>query len=105
MQNHEDTQERIPAKKGFGLMHAGMAVCCAAMLLPVAGFFIAGGTIAGLVGNLGVFVPIALCIGVHVAMFAVMGKSCHGSDKSERTETDVSDIPMRPTPIPATPAR
>ena len=66
------------AKKGFGLMHAGMAVCCAVMLIPVAGFFVAGGTLAGLTSNLAVFAPIALCIGVHVAMFAVMGKSCHG---------------------------
>ena len=31
-------------KKGFGLMHAGMAVCCAVMLIPVAGFFIAVAT-------------------------------------------------------------
>lgn len=95
-------QENTSAKKGFGLMHAGMAVCCAIMLLPVAGFFIAGGTIAGLMGNLGVFAPIALCIGVHVAMFAVMGKSCHGSDKSGKTKEDLSDIPLSPTSIPAT---
>lgn len=95
-------QENTSAKKGFGLMHAGMAVCCAIMLLPVAGFFIAGGTIAGLMGNLGVFAPIALCIGVHVAMFAVMGKSCHGSEKSEKAKEDLSEIPLSPTSIPAT---
>lgn len=95
-------QDETTAKKGFGLMHAGMAACCAIMLLPVAGFFIAGGTIAGLMGNLGVFAPIALCIGVHVAMFAFMGKSCHGSEKSEKAKADTSDIPLSPTSIPAT---
>jgi hypothetical protein len=98
-------QDDTPAKKGFGLMHAGMAVCCAVMLLPVAGFFVAGGTVAGLMGNLGVFAPIALCIGVHVAMFAFMGKSCHGSEKSEKAKEDLSDIPLSPTSIPATRAQ
>lgn len=87
------------AKKGFSLMHAGMAVCCTVMLLPVAGFLIAGGTIAGLMSNLGVFVPIALCIGVHVAMFAFMGKSCHGSKKTDVSNADQNDIPMRPIRI------
>lgn len=79
-----DTNENN-AKKGLGLMHAGMAVCCAVMLIPVAGFFIAGGTLAGLTNNLAVFAPIALCVGVHVAMFAFMGKSCHGNKKTKQT--------------------
>ncbi len=86
------------AKKGFGLMHAGMAVCCAVMLIPVAGFFIAGGTLAGLTSNLAVFAPIALCIGVHVAMFAVMGKSCHGEKKSNSPIKQ--EGPLQPSRIP-----
>lgn len=80
------------AKKGFSLMHAGMAACCAVMLIPVAGFFVAGGTLAGLTNNLGVFAPIALCIGVHVAMFALMGRSCHGSSKSKEASTDEAGV-------------
>ena len=79
-------QENTTKKKGFGLMHAGMMVCCAVMLLPVAGFILAGGTIAGLFSNLSVFAPIALCIGAHVAMFAIMGKSCHSEKKDTSGE-------------------
>ncbi len=87
------------AKKGFGLLHAGMAVCCAVMLIPVAGFFVAGGTLAGLTSNLGVFAPIALCIGVHVAMFALMGKSCHGEKKPKKNAK--LDAPLEPSTVPS----
>lgn len=93
-----DTNENN-AKKGLGLMHAGMAVCCAVMLIPVAGFFIAGGTLAGLTNNLAVFAPIALCVGVHVAMFALMGKSCHGEKKTKKPA--VQDAPIEPSRMPA----
>lgn len=78
---HTQSTQKAGKSSGFGLMHAGMAICCAVMLLPIGAFFLAGGTIAGLFTNLGLFAPIALCIGVHVAMFAVLGRSCHGSSK------------------------
>lgn len=93
-------KEETPAKKGFGLMHAGMAVCCTVMLIPVAGFFIAGGTIAGLVGNLGIFAPIAICIGAQVAMFAFTGKSCHGDAKSK--DTAEKEVTLQASRIPVT---
>ena len=86
-------------KKSFGLMHAGMAVCCTVMQIPVAGFFIAGGTLAGLTNNLAVFAPIALCVGVHVAMFAFMGKSCHGEKKTKKPA--VQNEPFEPSQVPA----
>ena len=86
-------------KKSFSLMHAGMVICCTVMLIPVAGFFIAGGTLAGLTSNLAVFAPIALCVGVHVAMFALMGKSCHGEKKTKKPSEQ--DAPLEPSRIPA----
>ena len=86
-------------KKGFGLMHAGMAVCCTVMLIPIAGFFIAGGTLAGLTSNLSFLAPIALCIGAHVAMFALMGKSCHGDAKTKKTTEQ--ETALQPSRIPA----
>ena len=46
-------------KKSFGLMHAGMAFCCGIMMVPIVGFFAAGGTVASLGSNLGVLAPIA----------------------------------------------
>ncbi|UZD90853.1 DUF2933 domain-containing protein [Cognatishimia activa] len=88
------------AKKGFGVMHAGMVICCAIMLIPVAGYFIAGGTLTGLSNNFGVFAPIALCIGVHVAMFAFMGRSCHGNAKT-KTETSNEIAELEPERISA----
>lgn len=62
------------------------------MLIPLIGYFLASGTLAGLSNNLSVVVPIALCLGVHVAMFAVMGRSCHGS--SSESQTTPSDQPV-----------
>lgn len=61
------------------LMHYGMVICCTVMLLPIALFFLAGGSIVGLWANLGLVAPIALCVGIHVVMFKMMDKSCHGS--------------------------
>lgn len=70
----------------FGFMHMGMAVCCAVMLLPIGAFLLAGGTVSGLFSNLGVFAPIVLCIGIHIAMFAILGKSCHGKTYKQQTK-------------------
>lgn len=76
---------------GFGLMHARMAICCAVMLLPIGAFLLAGGTIAGLFTNLGLFASIALCVGVHAVMFAVVGNSCHGKAE-DKLQTDASQL-------------
>jgi len=63
------------------LMHFGMMVCCAVMLLSLAGFFVAGGSIAGLWSNVSVFAPIVICVGAHLLLLKVMGKSCQNSSK------------------------
>ena len=65
------------------LMHYGMMACCAVMLLPVAGYFVAGGRVAGLLTNTGVFAPILLCVGAHFVMHKMMGKSCHGQSEDQ----------------------
>lgn len=61
------------------VMKIGMWVCCAAMLVPIAGFVVANGSGGGWGQNLGAFAPFALCLGMHVAMHRFMGKSCHGA--------------------------
>ena len=98
-----DQTKQESAKSGFGIMHAGMAVCCAVMLVPVVGYFVVGGTIAGMTSNLGVFAPIALCIGIHVAMFALMGKSCHSSPKKDIADETPGELV--PVPVEATRSR
>jgi hypothetical protein len=74
-------KKQIPKSRSMP-MHIGMMACCALMLLPFSAFFFTGGTIAGLWSNASVFAPIVLCMGAHVLLFKVMGKSCHGSHKS-----------------------
>lgn len=84
MSNPNNPKPAAPSK----LMHYGMVICCTVMLLPIALFFLAGGSIVGLWANLGLVAPIALCVGIHVVMFKMMGKSCHGSkDKTASAKT------------------
>ncbi len=71
-------------------LHYGMMICCAVMLLPVGAFFIAGGTIVGLWTNVALFAPIALCLGAHVLMFKLMGKSCHRPQSEETTQVNTN---------------
>lgn len=80
------------------LMHYGMMVCCVVMLLPIAGFFLAGGTLAGMWSNAAAFAPLLLCVGAHLVMHKFMGKSCH-SDTTKETIEKASE-PMT-SPIPA----
>jgi len=65
------------------LMKYGMWACCAVMLAPVGAYLVAGGSLAGLGGNLVAFAPLALCLGMHLVMHKFMGKSCHSSAKDE----------------------
>ncbi|SMX49733.1 DUF2933 domain-containing protein [Maliponia aquimaris] len=69
------------------LMHYGMMACCALMLLPIAGYFVAGGTLSGLWGNAAAFAPLLLCVGAHLVMHKAVGKSCH----SRRTATETAE--------------
>ncbi len=81
-------QEKQP--QNSKMMHVGMWVCCAVMLLPLLVFFIRGGSFFGLQDSLGVLAPIALCLGAHGVMFFFMGKSCHGSGKSSNSNAPVA---------------
>ncbi len=78
-------------------MKFGMLACCVVMFLPIVIYFAAGGTLAGVTGNLAAFAPLLLCVGAHVLMFKLMGKSCHGNSKDANTKPIVD----RPTDIPS----
>ena len=93
--------KKSDAANGAGLLHMGMIACCAVMLLPIAGFFLAGGTLTGLTSNLSVLGPIVLCIGVHVAMFVVLGKSCHSAKKDEEPQGEADYETIQTSTIPA----
>ena len=55
------------------------------MLIPVAGFFLAGGAGAGISQTLTAFAPLLLCVGAHLVMHKVMGKSCHGGEEAKKS--------------------
>jgi len=74
-------------------MKYAMWACCAAMLLPIAVFVMAGGLSAGLFSGLYAFAPLLLCVGAHVIMHRMMGKSCHGAASEEDEPAD--DTPVQ----------
>ncbi|OUS06331.1 hypothetical protein A9Q96_09820 [Rhodobacterales bacterium 52_120_T64] len=65
------------------MMRYGMMLCCAVMLIPVGLYFLGGGVLSSLSSNVGLFLPLALCLGMHFVMHRVMGKSCHGEKPAE----------------------
>ncbi len=68
-----------------------MLICCAAMAV---GFF----AVIGRGGStLSALAPLAICVGAHLVMHKVMGKSCHGS-KDENTEGTVVAETVKPDP-------
>jgi hypothetical protein len=66
------------------LMHYGMMACCAVMLLSIAGYIVTGGTIEGWLSNSAIFLPLLFCLGAHVVMHKVMGKSYHQTPDDEK---------------------
>ncbi|GGB29368.1 hypothetical protein SAMN04490244_10448 [Tranquillimonas rosea] len=72
-------------------MKLGMLACCAVMLVPLGAFLLANGTLGGLASNLGLLVPLALCLATHVVMHRMMGKSCHESAAETREEDPEQD--------------
>lgn len=70
-------------------MKLGMVACCAVMLVPLGAFLVAGRTLGGLAGNIGLLAPLALCLGAHVVMHRMMGRSCH--DSTTNTQKEASD--------------
>lgn len=73
------------------MMHWGMMACCAVMLLPIVGYFLGGGTLSGLASNTAAFAPLLLCVGAHLVMHKMMGKSCHGHGKTESVKADAPE--------------
>ena len=79
-----------PVTKRSLFMRYGMLFCCIAMMLPIAGYLLSGGTFGGLLDNLALVVPLVACVGMHLVLHRLTGKSCHGGH-------DESDMPARPS--------
>lgn len=75
----------------YRLSRFAMMACCAVMLVPIATFFIAGGTVSGLTEDLVVFAPLLLCVGGHLLMHRLIGGLCHGHGaKRESADEEAS---------------
>lgn len=69
--------------RATSLLKYAMWACCAAMALPFAAYFLSGGTLSGLTRNFAAFAPLLLCVGAHLVLCKLMGKSCHGGSGKE----------------------
>lgn len=69
-----------------GIKKYGMWLCCTVMLLPLALYFVQGGTVGGLSSTLGLFAPLLLCVGMHLVVHRLMGRSCHGGTIEKKVE-------------------
>lgn len=76
----------IQSQVGNQFAKFGMVACCLIMVAPIAAVLLTGGVDAVL-GNIGLFLPLAACLGMHVVMHRMMGRSCHGEGSPE-TEAD-----------------
>lgn len=73
----------------------GMTACCAIMLLPVAAFFIAGGTASGLAENLAVFAPLLFCLGVHLLLHRFIGGLCRGHTSKQENDAATTTLQLQ----------
>jgi len=85
----EDEKNAKPASEK--LMKYGMWICCAVMVLPIMAYLVAGG-ISGASGGLFAFAPLLLCVGAHLVMHRMMGKSCHGSARKKGAGDEADDV-------------
>jgi hypothetical protein len=95
MNDEHERQTEPKSGSGHSGAHLAMMACCVLMLLPVAGFFLAGGSLGAGGGSLAAFAPLLLCVGAHFVMHKMIGKSCHTSEKKEkniRAEEPVQEV-------------
>ncbi|TCD13726.1 DUF2933 domain-containing protein [Oricola cellulosilytica] len=67
----------------------GMWACCAVMAAPIGFYLLAGGTASGILSKAGLVAPLLACVGLHLVMHRMLGKSCHG--KPDEVETVKSE--------------
>jgi len=89
-ENPMPTKSQVRMNTQSNLMRFGMMACCVVMLLPIAGFFVAGGSLAGLWTKAGLFAPLLLCVGAHLVMHKLMGRSCHAA----KSEKELQAVPV-----------
>lgn len=100
MADQNDLEITVSGKSRFGGMHLAMMACCAVMVLPIAAVIFSGAGF-GLDGlSLSTLAPLLLCVGGHVVLHKMMGKSCHGEENNNKVP-DISKEELG-APVPVT---
>ena len=86
---------RSVAKRSL-FMRYGMLVCCVAMMLPIAGYLLSGGTFGGLLDDLALVVPLFACVGMHFVLHRLPGRSCHGGHEESDPPTPPPETTRKP---------
>lgn len=77
------------------MTHLPMMICCA--LMVAGGAFVVFGSLraTGRVDWMGAVLPLALCGGMHLAMYLVLGRSCHArTDEPSDKEAATATVPV-----------
>ncbi|RYH06471.1 DUF2933 domain-containing protein [Tropicimonas sp. IMCC6043] len=78
-------KENMKAEGAEKLAKYGMWSCCIVMLTPVGAFLLTSSASGGAFQSFFAFAPLVLCLGLHLMMHKMMGRSCHGhSDKNSK---------------------
>lgn len=75
-----------------------MWACCAVMALPIVALLAGGGSLSGVFSNAGALLPLLACLGLHVVMHRVMGRSCHDEKNAQSGVPDGESEPALVAP-------
>ncbi len=100
MNNEINSNSSGKGRKSFNPMNMAMMACCVIMLLPVGFYFLSGGGVSGLGGNLAAFAPLLLCVGAHFLMHKFMGKSCHSDENESNADSRREVVDDAPSKVP-----
>lgn len=69
-------------KQKSGIARYAMWACCVVMALPIVALLASGG-LSGVFSSAGAFLPLVACLGLHLLMYRMMGRSCHGGENAQ----------------------
>lgn len=81
--NTNEKSDQIPFRSPA---HLFMWVCCGLMVIGLAIVFLAAPSDEPITTTLWSLTPLLACLGMHLLMHRLMGRSCHNSNNSRETE-------------------
>lgn len=80
------------------VIHAGMLICCGIMVAPLVLFLLNGGAVTDILGNIGLLLPLVVCLGAHFLVHRFMGVSCHKEKEADSADDEYAVADVQPTP-------